>query len=169
MYPTQVSPPGEKDSPEVYHGRTTTLYVSEAGCDIPMPRSDDAPLPSVSFDPDLPPLAVQHPTRVWNSMLHSLAFELQPLIKWDYENLNGKDFGEQKMSVSFAKLQEETGWIAHLTLILPPTHPAVAQHPLFYVVPKDRYAPEYVQAIEVLGGLKTWTGDVRKVKVSNCY
>jgi len=97
MYPSQVFPPAEEDTAEVHHGRTTTLFVSEGGCDIPMPRSDDAPLPSVSFDPDLPPLAAQHPTRVWNTMLHSLAPELQPLIKWEYDKLDEHNDGEGEL------------------------------------------------------------------------
>ena len=71
--------------------------------------------------------------------------------------------------IARANLSDETGWIAHLTLILPPTHPAVAEHPLFYVVPKDRYSPEYVLSMETIGGLKTWTGQLRKVKVGISY
>jgi hypothetical protein len=89
--------------------QVTMVVNSQAGCDIPMMRGgtvgpDDAgllPLPiqhRVSLDPDLPPLAVEHPARVWNSMLHSLGASLQPIVKWDYERNIGNDLdsGEQQ-------------------------------------------------------------------------
>lgn len=55
--------------------------------------------------------------------------------------------------------------IACLTLVLPPTHPAIAQHPLFPVLPKNRYTREYMTSVEALGGIKRWIGEPRKFKV----
>jgi hypothetical protein len=56
---------------------------------------------------------------------------------------------------------------AHLTLILPPTHPSISQHSLFHTLPKNRYLNEYVTAVEALGGIKRWSGEPRRLKVSS--
>lgn len=48
---------------------------------------DASQLPRVTLDPDLPPTAAQHPTRIWNVMLHSLPAELQPIVKWEYDEV----------------------------------------------------------------------------------
>jgi hypothetical protein len=142
---------GEAEQPEVHYRRQTKLYITDAGCDIPMPRSSPESRSSVkvSFEPNLPPMAAEHPTRVWNLMLHSLAPELQPIVKWEYDQDHG---GDQT-------------WTAHLTLILPPTHPSLTNHPLYYVLPKNRYSSHYIKAIEALGGVRTWSGQPRKLKV----
>lgn len=118
----------------------------------------------VRLDPDLPPMAVEHPTRVWNSLIHSMAPELQPLIKWEYDEMELETYGELAVDLE-AQLSGEVSWIAHMTLILPPTHPSVVNHPLFHVLPLNRYSAEYIKAIEALGGMKTWTGEPRKLKV----
>lgn len=33
----------------------------------------------------MPPLAAEHPARVWNSLIQSLSPDAQPIIKWAYE------------------------------------------------------------------------------------
>ncbi|WRT67210.1 uncharacterized protein IL334_004176 [Kwoniella shivajii] len=150
-------------------GAPTTVVVSEAGCDIPMirePWTTQAQLPregrediitnigghKISFDPDLPPLAIEHPARVWNSMIHSLSSELQPVIKWDYEKILPQQQGD------------DTFWLAQLTLVLPPSHPSIAEHSLFPTLPKNRYKKEYVASVESLGGIKRWVGEPKKLK-----
>nr|XP_031862754.1 uncharacterized protein CI109_001766 [Kwoniella shandongensis]KAA5529826.1 hypothetical protein CI109_001766 [Kwoniella shandongensis] len=136
----------------------TTVVVTEGGCDIPMikfDRGSSTMTPFVphqlSLDPNLPPLAIEHPARVWNSMIHALDPALQPVIKWDYEKLE-------------SQIEGDALWVAHLTLVLAPTHPTMAEHPLFRALPKNRYKREYVSAVEALGGVKKWTGEPKKLK-----
>lgn len=45
----------------------------------------------VSLEEDLPPLAAEHPARVWNSILHSLPQELVPTVQWKYERVASED------------------------------------------------------------------------------
>lgn len=45
----------------------------------------------VSLEEDLPPLATEHPARVWNSVLHSLPQELVPTVQWKYEKVMAGD------------------------------------------------------------------------------
>lgn len=45
----------------------------------------------VSLEEDLPPLAAEHPTRVWNSVLHSLPQTLLPTVQWKYERVMQDD------------------------------------------------------------------------------
>lgn len=123
----------------------------DISCDIPMPRTASAAVPSVRLNPDLPPLSAEHPARVWNSMLHALAPELQPIVRWEYDNI---------------KLGEDWAYVARVTIILPPSHPAIARHPVAKALPKDKYAREYAEALSVLGGFKTFVGPPRKLKVS---
>ncbi|WVQ70006.1 uncharacterized protein L199_008230 [Kwoniella botswanensis] len=148
----------------------TTVVVSEAGCDIPMirePWSTQAQIPQGSWggeikanigphtiflNPDLPPLAIEHPARVWNSMIHSLESHLQPVIKWDYEKVLLQHQGQ------------DTLWMAQLTLVLPSTHPTITGHPLFRSLPKNQWKKEYVAAVEAIGGVKKWVGEPRKLK-----
>ncbi|WWD01317.1 hypothetical protein V866_008260 [Kwoniella sp. B9012] len=148
----------------------TIVVVSEAGCDIPMirePWSTQAQIPqggdgegikanigphTISLNPDLPPLAIAHPARVWNSMIHSLESHLQPVIKWDYEKILPQHQGQ------------ETLWTAQLTLVLPSTHPTITGHPLFRSLPKNQWKKEYVAAVEAIGGVKKWAGEPRKLK-----
>ncbi len=60
-------------------------YGYASGSEVPT----EAPQHAVSLAADLPPLAVEHPARVWNSMIHSLNSNLQPIVKWDYDRLRG--------------------------------------------------------------------------------
>lgn len=64
------------------------------GCDTPVYRFDDAHVKSGKCDPDLPPLAVEHPARVWNSLIHALDPEQQPIVKWTYEKATMENDGE---------------------------------------------------------------------------
>ena len=77
---------------------------ADDGCDVPMlnpqpvPRvidatdvTVDATHRSVSLEPDLPPLAIEHPARLWNSLLHSLPSGLQPIVKWDYSRFGAAE------------------------------------------------------------------------------
>lgn len=80
--------------------RSTTVVVTSTGCDISMMRGRPAQQTSegsdakavsfrheVSLEPDLPPLAVDHPARVWNATIHSLGSDILPIVKWDYDRL----------------------------------------------------------------------------------
>lgn len=124
----------------------------------------------VNLDVDLPPLATEHPARMWNSMMHSLDADVQPIIKWDYgqvdneDKLKGEYPSARRKRLSCVPTGKMT--IAHLTLILPPTHPAVTGHHLYKLLPKNRYSREYIASAEALGALKRWTGEPRKLKVS---
>ena len=69
------------------------IVPTRAGCDLPFGHSgllknDDTSDVAMSLDADLPPLAIEHPARAWNSLIHSLEPELQPIIRWDYEQLS---------------------------------------------------------------------------------
>ncbi|WWC69388.1 uncharacterized protein I206_103327 [Kwoniella pini CBS 10737] len=160
---------GNTSCPNTDH--PATVVVNEVGCDIPMMTEPFYTQPQIQFvqddynddkanigghiislDPDLPPLAIEHPTSVWNSMIHSLQTDIQPVIQWKYEKvLPDTQTGESM-------------WIAELTLILPPTHPTIAEHPLFSALPKNRWKQEYVSAVEALGGVKRWRGQGRELK-----
>ncbi|WWC89969.1 uncharacterized protein L201_004898 [Kwoniella dendrophila CBS 6074] len=150
---------------------STTIVVTQAGCDIPMVKEPYCTQPpihlsrveneedkvnigphTVSLDPDLPPLAIEHPARVWNSMIHSLKPELQPVVKWDYEKIPS------------VEEDDSTFWLAQLTIALPLTHPTITHHPLFYTLPENQYRKNYVAAVEALGGTKRWVGEPRKLK-----
>lgn len=128
------------------------VETEETGCDIPMPRTASVTAPTVRLDPDLSPLSAEHPARVWNSMLHSLASWLQPIVRWEYDNV---------------MLNGDWAYVARMTIILPPSHPAIANHPVVKALPKNRYAREYAEAMSVLGGVRTWAGPARKLKVSS--
>jgi hypothetical protein len=55
----------------------------------------------VSLEEDLPPLATEHPARVWNSVLHSLPQELVPTVQWKYEKVmagDDEDDGELELA-----------------------------------------------------------------------
>jgi hypothetical protein len=54
----------------------------------------------VSMEEDLPPLATEHPARVWNSILHSLPQELVPTVQWKYERIVGEDEDKGELSVA---------------------------------------------------------------------
>lgn len=74
----------------------TKIAATSLGCDIPMPFKGN---PSVSqpmletlkkarfpyqLDPSLPPLALEHPVRIWNVIFQSLEPEVQPVVKWSF-------------------------------------------------------------------------------------
>ncbi|WVW83013.1 hypothetical protein I302_105029 [Kwoniella bestiolae CBS 10118] len=147
----------------------TTVVISGAGCDIPMIREPWFTQPqipreagedvkanigphTVSLNPDLPPLAIEHPARVWNSIIHSVDTNLQPVIKWDYEKIFPQEQGQDIL------------WLAELTLVLPSTHPTITEHPLYRTLPKNQWKKEYVAAVEAIGGVKKWVGEPRRLK-----
>jgi hypothetical protein len=65
------------------------VVEGEHGCDTPLYSFEDArrgmAIPEGCLDPDLPPLAIEHPARMWNSLIHSMEPGLQPVVKWNYE------------------------------------------------------------------------------------
>jgi len=69
------------------------VIEGEHGCDTPIYTFEDArrgvAIPEGCLDPDLPPLAIEHPARMWNSLIHSLEPSLQPVVKWDYDRVEG--------------------------------------------------------------------------------
>ena len=69
------------------------VIEGEHGCDTPIYTFEDArrgiAIPEGCLDPDLPPLAIEHPARMWNSLIHSLEPSLQPVVKWDYGRVEG--------------------------------------------------------------------------------
>ncbi|WOO84439.1 uncharacterized protein LOC62_06G007958 [Vanrija pseudolonga] len=134
----------------------TTALFREAGCDITLPQfAGDTffpHIPRLALDPTLPNMAAEHPARVWNVLLHSLPPDLQPMVQWEYEEVTLLG-------------QIDADFIAHLTLILPPSHPVITAHRLFKVLPDDRYSPEYREVVKLLGGSKTWSGAPKKLKV----
>jgi hypothetical protein len=69
------------------------VVEGEHGCDTPLYSFEDArrgiTIPEGCLDPDLPPLAIEHPARMWNSLIHSLEPGLQPVVKWNYERSEG--------------------------------------------------------------------------------
>lgn len=130
---------------------------TEVGCDIPMRQFH-----TVKLDAKLPPLAMEHPARVWNSTIHALPTDKQPTVKWDYERQRD-DFGGETGYLWL--LMIDMAYLAHLTLILPPSHPSIANHALFHALPKNRYSREYIEAMVALGGVKRWTGDLNLLKV----
>lgn len=193
-----VSTPFLTDDPQGASAPRETALVNGGACDIPMLTASvlsQAPAPDieeleqgkiragphlVDLDPALPPLAVEHPARVWNSMLHSLSAGVQPVVKWDYERVYSGDSeggsarhcptaeaveASYPETIESADVNAEAHTIAHLTLILPPTHPAIAQHPLFRVLPNNKYTKEYIASVEALGGVREWTGEPKKLKV----
>jgi hypothetical protein len=87
---------------------TTGLYTQIIdgynGCDTPMYQFEEArrgvPVPPESLNPDLPPLAVEHPARMWNSLIHSMAPESQPIVKWEYTTV--EEGGQSQLQGSLA-------------------------------------------------------------------
>ena len=81
-------------------GSATKVVPTMLGCDIPMPFEDNPSLSSQRIDslkktsfpfkPDarLPPLALEHPARIWNVMYHSLEPERQPKVNWRFGHAN---------------------------------------------------------------------------------
>ena len=143
------------------------VVEGEHGCDTPLYSFEDArrgiAIPEGCLDPDLPPLAIEHPARMWNSLIHSLEPGLQPVVKWNYE----RSIEGGKLPWSF--LPEKSlyaGYIANLTLALPPTHPSVGSHPLAITVPKNTNSKEYIAVLKLLGGVRRYKGEARKRKVS---
>jgi hypothetical protein len=58
------------------------------------------------------------------------------------------------------------GWVAHMTLVLPPTHPSLTKHPLFMTIPKNTCSKEYINVVDLIGGVKRWSGSSKQFKVS---
>jgi hypothetical protein len=58
------------------------------------------------------------------------------------------------------------GYIANLTLALPPTHPSTSSHPLAITIPKNTNSKEYIAVLDFLGAVKRYKGEARKLKVS---
>lgn len=57
---------------------------SENSCDLPVPTPDADYQPKVDLTPGLSSFSTEHPTRVWNSLLHSCPPEHQPDVKWEF-------------------------------------------------------------------------------------
>ena len=83
-------------------GPSTKVVPTMLGCDIPMPFEDNPSLSpqlidslkktSFPFKPDarLPPLALEHPARIWNVIYHSLGPEKRPKVHWRFGHANSK-------------------------------------------------------------------------------
>jgi hypothetical protein len=52
-------------------------------------------------------------------------------------------------------------------LALPPTHPSISSHPLAITIPKNTNSKEYIAVLDLLGAVKRYKGEVRKLKVSS--
>jgi len=145
------------------------VVEGEHGCDTPLYTFEDArrgiAIPKGCLDLDLPPLAIEHPARMWNSLIHSLETHLQPIIKWTYER-PVYEGGKLTRSQEHCVQSLLAGYIAHLTLALPPTHPSIVAHPLNMTVPTNSNSKEYIAVLEFLGGVKRYSGEARKLKVS---
>jgi hypothetical protein len=87
---------------------TTGLYTqiidAYNGCDTPMYQFEEArrgvQVPPECLNPDLPPLAAEHPARMWNSLIHSMASESQPIVKWEYTTV--EEGGQSELLASLA-------------------------------------------------------------------
>lgn len=117
----------------------------------------------VSLNPDLPPLAIEHPARVWNAMLHSLRPEYQPVIKWEYTKV--KLDGSEASPESPADVGDFS-LVAHLTLTIPRTHPILIEHSLYDALPPNQWLSGYIMSAEAIGASKKWSGEPRPLKVS---
>jgi hypothetical protein len=145
------------------------VIEGEHGCDTPKYQFLDSkrgvPILPSSLDSDLPPLAIEHPARMWNSLIHSLEPELQPIVKWRYER-SEEENGTLSFAFPLGKEANKVGWIAHMTLALPPTHPSLTRHPLFMTIPKNTRSKEYINVVDLLGGVKRWSGSPKQFRVS---
>lgn len=152
-------------------GRLLQVMKEADGCDM-APISFKEAMQAIeegNLDPDLPPLAVKHPARIWNSLIQNLKPELQSVTKWSYQRVdNDNEAGELGDCATLAPQLTEIGrgWIATLNIALPPTHLALTTHSLFSPLPTNRYANEYFNAVSLLGGVKRFSGESRRLKVS---
>jgi hypothetical protein len=84
---------------DVASGHYTQIIDGHNGCDTPIYQFEEArrgvPVPLECLNPDLPPLAIEHPARMWNSLVHSMAPEMQPIVKWEYTK--AEDGGQSKL------------------------------------------------------------------------
>lgn len=84
---------------DVASGHYTQIVDGHHGCDTPIYQFEEArrgvPVPLECLNPDLPPLAIEHPARMWNSLIHSMAPEMQPIVKWEYTKV--EDDGQSKL------------------------------------------------------------------------
>lgn len=79
------------DDIDTHDGCLLKVMDGPNGCDTPSYRFGEVP---ESYDAELPPLAVEHPARVWNSLIHGLAPENQPVVKWTYDEVSTEAIGQ---------------------------------------------------------------------------
>lgn len=78
---------------------STQLLSDPNGCDGPTYTFDNYSItPTAGLDADMPPLAVEHPARVWNSLIQSLPTRIQPIIKWMYEKAHVDNIGQLELA-----------------------------------------------------------------------
>ena len=68
--------------------------------------------------------------------------------------------------ISHCRLTLDAHTIARLTLIIPPQHPSLKDHPLRIAIPETPYSKEYIAVVDTLGGMKSWAGEPRITKAS---
>jgi hypothetical protein len=107
------------------------VVEGEHGCDTPLYSFEDArrgiAIPEGCLDPDLPPLAIEHPARMWNSLIHSLEPCLRPVVKWNYEHSGG---GKLRSASSSNKL---------MCRIYREPYSSTAPNPSIHIRPSSRY------------------------------
>lgn len=54
-----------------------------------------------------------------------------------------------------------------MSLILPPGNSEVMAHPLGHLLPENKYDKVYPAVMAIIGGVKTWKGEPRRLKVGN--
>lgn len=74
----------------------TQIANGQHGCDTPSYQFDQIvqAIDKDKLNADLPPLAIEHPARLWNSLIHNLEPEMQPLVKWTYTPAQTAEEGE---------------------------------------------------------------------------
>jgi hypothetical protein len=88
------------------------VVEGEHGCDTPLYSFEDArrgiAIPEGCLDPDLPPLAIEHPARMWNSLIHSLEPRLQPVLRWSYDkSVEGELAGSLRLNKLMCRIHRE--------------------------------------------------------------
>ncbi|EIW71130.1 hypothetical protein TREMEDRAFT_60066 [Tremella mesenterica DSM 1558] len=110
----------------------------------------------ISVDPDLHPLAVEHPARVWNFLLHSTPRKYQPTIRWKYDISHSHE-----LEITGG---QEDSFLAHLTLTLPPEHPFFDRNPHKKALMETFGTEEYEVVAEQAKGVVRCTGEWRSLK-----
>jgi hypothetical protein len=70
------------------------VIEGDHGCDTPSYQFEDSlrgnaiSLETLKEQLELPPLALDHPARMWNSLIHALKPELQPIVRWTFESFH---------------------------------------------------------------------------------